>query len=242
MNYKRIDNRKPDEIRAIKIERSFTKNSAGSVLIQSGNTKIICTASVEDSVPPHVKGTGKGWITSEYSLLPGSTHKRATREVNRLKISGRTHEIQRLIGRSLRNIVSLAGFGERTIWIDCDVIEADGGTRTAAITGAYIALVDAFEWMRKNEMIKDIPLNNSVAAISVGIVKGECLLDLCYEEDSKADVDMNIVSTGTGEFIEIQGTGEETTFTDEQLAKMLVYAKNGIKELTNIQKNALEIG
>lgn len=235
----RIDGRKVNEIRPVTIERGFTKNAAGSVLIQAGNTKIICTASVEDKVPIHVKGTGAGWVTAEYSLLPGSTHKRVARETGRSKISGRTQEIQRLIGRSMRNIVSLPGFGERTIWIDCDVIQADGGTRTIAITGAYIALVDAFEWMKANEIIATAPLLNSVSAISVGIVNGECMLDLCYDEDRKADVDMNIVATGDGEFIEIQGTGEKTTFTNDQLLKMLEYAKDGINELNDIQQQVL---
>lgn len=236
----RIDNRKPDELRPIEVVRKFTKNAAGSVLISAGSTKILCTASVENSVPPHVKGTGGGWVTSEYSLLPGSTARRATREASKAKISGRTHEIQRLIGRSMRNIISLDGFGERTVWVDCDVLEADGGTRTLAITGAYIALVDAFNWMKDNGMITVSPLKDSIAAVSVGIVGGECMLDLCYEEDSKADVDMNIVSNGNGEFVEIQGTGEQSSFSESQLAKMIEYAKKGINELKTIQEKAFE--
>ncbi len=236
----RDNNRKPDELRPVKIERNFTKNAAGSVLIESGNTKILCTASVEESVPPYIKGTGKGWITAEYSLLPGSTHKRVIREISKSKISGRTHEIQRLIGRSMRSIVNLAGFGERTIWIDCDVLQADGGTRTTAITGGYIAMADAFQKMKKNKMIKEIPIIDSIASVSVGIVKGTCVMDLSYAEDSNADVDMNIVVTGRGEFVEIQGTGERTTFSDEQLGLMINYAKKGIKELTEIQTQTLE--
>ena len=236
----RENNRKPDELRPVKIERNFTKNAAGSILIEMGNTKVLCTASVEESVPPYIKGTGKGWITAEYSLLPGSTHKRVIREVSRSKISGRTHEIQRLIGRSMRSIVNLAGFGERTIWIDCDVLQADGGTRTTAITGGYIAMADAFQWMKENKMITDIPILDSIASTSVGIVNGTCMIDLCYAEDSNADVDMNVVVTGKGEFVEIQGTGEQTTFSDEQLGLMINYAKKGIKELTEIQIRALE--
>ena len=235
----RIDNRKPDELRPISIERNFACNAHGSVLIQAGNTKILCTASVEDSVPSHVKGTGNGWVTSEYSMLPGSTSKRSIRESSRLKINGRTHEIQRLIGRSIRNIVDLSGFGERTIWIDCDVLQADGGTRTLAITGGYIALVDAFQSMRNKEVISVIPIRDSIAAISVGIVNGICMLDLCYEEDSNADVDMNIIATGNGEFVEIQGTGEQKTFSEKDLAKMLGYAKKGLNELTSIQTTIL---
>lgn len=235
----RTDNRKPDELRPVKIGRNFTNNAPGSVLIESGSTKILCTASVEEAVPTHVKGSGNGWITAEYSLLPGSTHKRSSRESSRTKISGRTQEIQRLIGRSMRSIVKLSEFGERTIWIDCDVLEADGGTRTIAITGGYIALVDAFQWMKQKSMISEIPIRDSIASISVGIVNSTCMLDLSYFEDSNADVDMNIVSTGSGEFVEIQGTAEQQTFNEEQLTMMLNYAKKGIKELTEIQTKAL---
>ena len=237
----RSDNRKPDELRPVKIVRNFTNSVPGSVLIASGKTKILCTASVEDAVPPHVKGTGNGWVTAEYSLLPGSTHKRSIRESSRGKVSGRTQEIQRLIGRSMRTIVNLSDFGERTIWIDCDVLEADGGTRTTAITGGYVALVDAFQWMKQRKMISRIPINDSIASVSVGIVEGTCMLDLSYIEDSNADVDMNIVSTGNGEFVEIQGTGEQKTFSDEQLATMIKFAKNGIQELGNIQSKALDM-
>ncbi len=236
----RVDKRENNELRPITVNRNFTDNPPGSVLIQAGNTKILCTASVDDSVPPYIKGTGRGWVTAEYSLLPGSTGKRTTRESSRSKINGRTQEIQRLIGRSMRNIVDLSGFGERTIWIDCDTLQADGGTRTLAITGAYIALMDAFQWMKDQNMISTKPARDSIAAVSVGIVKGECMLDLCYPEDRDADVDMNIVATGSGEFVEIQGTGEQTTFSDAQLAQMISFAKKGIAELTAIQTRALE--
>ncbi|MGR3179455.1 MAG: ribonuclease PH [Candidatus Anammoxibacter sp.] len=235
----RTDNRKPDELRPVTIDTNFTTNAPGSVLIQSGNTKILCTVSVDETVPPHIKGSGKGWVTAEYSLLPGSTHKRSVRDSSRSKSNGRTLEIQRLIGRSMRSIVKLSEFGERTIWIDCDVLQADGGTRTTAITGSYVALINAFKWMKQNGKITKIPVRDSIASISVGIVKGECMLDLSYIEDSSADVDMNIVATGSGEFVEIQGTAEKQTFNDEQLAMMLKYAKNGIKELTDIQSKVL---
>ena len=236
----RIDGRKPDEMRPVSIERSFTKFAHGSVLISVGNTKVICTASIEDSVPPHKKNSGEGWITAEYSLLPGSTPRRVSRESSRGKVGGRTHEIQRLIGRSMRAIADLSAIGERTIWIDCDVIQADGGTRVASITGAYVALVDAISWLKKNVEITGEPLLGSVAAVSVGVVDSVPLLDLCYEEDVSADVDMNIVLTGHGEYIELQGTAEKQTFSEEELAQMMGQAKKGISELTLIQKDALQ--
>ena len=236
----RIDGRKPDEMRPVLIKRNYTKFAHGSVLIEVGNTKVICTASIEDSVPPHKKNTGEGWITAEYSLLPGSTPKRVSRESSRGKVGGRTHEIQRLIGRSMRAIVNLSAIGERTIWIDCDVIQADGGTRVASITGAYVALVDAISWLKKNVEITGEPLLGSVAAGSVGVVDSVPLLDLCYEEDVSADVDMNIVLTGDGEYIELQGTAEKQTFSEEELAQMIGQAKKGISELTLIQKEALQ--
>lgn len=241
-NQMRIDGRLPDELRPIKIQRNFTNNAPGSVLIQAGSTKILCTASIEDAVPLHRKGTGQGWVTAEYSLLPGSTPKRTARDRSSSKISGRTYEIQRLIGRSMRSVVRLGALGERTIWVDCDVLEADGGTRTIAITGGYMALADALYWMKRKEMITEMPLLGSVAAISVGIVDGICMLDLCYAEDSNAEVDMNIVSTGSGEFVEIQGSGEQKTFSEKQLIEMLNHARKGIKELTAIQLNTLETG
>ncbi len=236
----RIDGRKSDEMRPVSIERNYTKFAHGSVLIAVGNTKVICTASIEDSVPPHKKNTGEGWITAEYSLLPGSTPRRVSRESSRGKVGGRTHEIQRLIGRSMRAIVDLSAIGERTIWIDCDVIQADGGTRVASITGAYVALVDAINWLKKNVEITGEPLLGSVAAVSVGVVDSVPLLDLCYEEDVSADVDMNIVLTGDGEYIELQGTAEKQTFSEEELAQMIGQAKKGISELTLIQTNALQ--
>lgn len=236
----RVDNRVADELRPLSIIRHFTKYAPGSVLIQTGNTKVICTASVEESVPPHIKNTGEGWITAEYSLLPSSTPVRAPRESARGKVGGRTHEIQRLIGRSLRSIMDLALLKERTIWIDCDVIQADGGTRTAAITGSYVALMDAVRWLKSRELIKENPVITSVAAVSVGIVNDVVLLDLCYAEDAAAQVDMNVVMTGDGKFIELQGTGEEYAFDDGQLAEMLKMAKKGIWEITEIQKKVLE--
>lgn len=236
----RVDNRKSDELRPLTIKRHFTKYAPGSVLVETGNTKVICTASIEESVPPHVKNTGEGWITAEYSMLPSSTPTRVPRESTKGKVSGRTHEIQRLIGRSMRSIIDLALLKERTIWIDCDVIQADGGTRTAAITGSYVALMDAIQLLKSKDMIKENPVLNSIAAVSVGVVNGVVLLDLCYAEDAAAQVDMNIVMTGDGKFIEIQGTGEEYTFNDNQLAEMLRMAKKGIIEITEIQKKALE--
>ena len=237
----RVDNRARDELRPIIIKRHFTKYAPGSVLVQTGNTHVICTASIEENVPPHIKNTGEGWITAEYSLLPGSTPTRSPRESAKGKIAGRTHEIQRLIGRSLRSIIDLALLKERTIWIDCDVIQADGGTRTAAITGSYVALMDAIQRLKSKDMIKGNPILNSIAAVSVGVVNGAALLDLCYAEDAAAQVDMNVVMTGDGRFIEIQGTGEEYTFDDEQLSEMLKIAKKGIREITEIQRISLEI-
>nr|WP_203415304.1 ribonuclease PH [Candidatus Scalindua japonica] len=236
----RKDGRKPDEMRPVLIERNYTKFSQGSVLIQVGNTKVICTASVDDNVPPHKKNSGQGWVTAEYSLLPGSTPKRVSRESSRGKVGGRTHEIQRLIGRSMRAVVNLSAIGERTIWIDCDVIQADGGTRVASITGAYVALVDAINWLKDNVGITGEPLSGSVAAVSVGVVDSVPLLDLCYEEDVSADVDMNVVLTGEGKYIELQGTAEKQTFSEEELAQMIGQAKKGISELTLIQKEALD--
>ncbi|MDR4507485.1 MAG: ribonuclease PH [Candidatus Brocadiaceae bacterium] len=238
----RIDNRQRAELRPLTITRNFTKYATGSVLVQAGNTKVICTASVDENVPPHKKNTGTGWITAEYSLLPGSTPIRVPRESSKGKVTGRTHEIQRLIGRSLRSIVNLTFLKERTIWIDCDVIQADGGTRTAAITGSYVALMDAIQWLREKDLVREIPVHDSVAAVSVGIVRDIALLDLCYKEDAAAQVDMNVVMTGSGKFIEIQGTGEEYTFGEEQLTEMLNLARKGIREITAIQTETLKGG
>lgn len=236
---KRIDDRLNDELRQVKISRDYLLHPDGSVLIEVGNTKVICTAMIEDKVPPFLKGSGKGWVTSEYSMLPGSTGVRKSRDINRGKIDGRSQEIQRLIGRSLRSVVDLEGFGERTLWIDCDVIQADGGTRTASITGAFVAMTDAFHKLKNDGLIEKIPVKSFVSAISVGIYKGEVLLDLCYEEDSKAEVDMNIVMTNKGQFIEIQGTGEETTFSHNELLELISSATKGCQDLYQIQRKAL---
>ena len=216
------------------------KHAEGSVLIEMGDTKVICSASVEERVPQFLRNTGRGWITAEYSMLPRSTHTRTSRDSLTGRGNGRAFEIQRLIGRSLRSITDLNGFGERTIWIDCDVIQADGGTRTASITGAYVALVDAFRKMVKEGIIEKVPVKDSVAAISVGKVEGQVLLDLNYKEDSRAEVDMNVVMTGSGEFVEIQGTAEEAVFTKKEMDKLTKMAQKGIKKLTRIQRKVLE--
>jgi ribonuclease PH len=231
--------RKHNELRPVKIKRGYTRMSPGSVLIQAGNTTVLCTASVEPKVPDWLKGKGKGWITAEYNMLPHSTSPRKTRERG-LKVDGRTTEIQRLVGRSLRSVADLVVLGERSILVDCDVIEADGGTRTASITGAFIALVDCLRSIQKD--LPDptrFPLTDSVAAISVGIVDGKPALDLDYVQDVDADVDMNVVMTGSGRFVEIQGTGEEATFGDDDLAALIKLAKGGIRELRELQKKAL---
>jgi ribonuclease PH len=237
---KRLDGRGPGTLRPIKITRNYMKHAEGSVLIEMGDTKVICSASVEERVPQFLRNTGKGWITSEYSMLPRSTHTRTSRESLTGRASGRTFEIQRLIGRSLRSVTNLNGIGERTIWIDCDVIQADGGTRTASITGAYVALVDAFRKMVRNGMIEKVPIKDSVAAVSVGKVNGKVLLDLNYEEDSRAQVDMNVVMTGSGKFVEIQGTAEEAVFTKKEMDELTRIAQKGIKQITRIQKKSLE--
>ncbi len=236
----REDGRNYNELRPVKITRHYTKYAEGSVLIETGDTKVICTATVEEKVPPFKKDTGEGWITAEYSMLPRSTQTRNPRDISKLKQSSRSQEIQRLIGRSLRNVVDLKLLGERQITIDCDVIQADGGTRTASITGAFVALVDACRKLMDDGIINENPVRDYVAATSVGIVNGRILLDLCYSEDSHADVDMNVVMTGTGEFIEIQATGEQTSFTKAQLDELLELASGGITRLINIQKQVLE--
>jgi ribonuclease PH len=227
-------------LRPVEITRNYLKHAEGSVLIEMGDTKVICTASVEERVPPFLRNTGKGWVTAEYSMLPRSTHTRTTRESSTGRASGRSYEIQRLIGRSLRSVTDLHGFGERSVWIDCDVIQADGGTRAASITGAYVALVDAFRKMVKDGVIEKVPIKDSVAAISVGKVDGAVLLDLNYGEDSKAEVDMNVVMTGQGKFVEIQGTAEEEAFTKKEMDGLTRLAQKGIGELTKIQKKSLE--
>jgi ribonuclease PH len=237
---RRGDGRGYQALRPVRITRNYLKHAEGSVLIEMGDTKVICSASVEERVPQFLRNTGKGWVTAEYSMLPRSTHTRTVRESMTGRGSGRSHEIQRLIGRSLRSVTDLSGFGEKTVWIDCDVIQADGGTRAASITGAYVALVDAFRKMVKDGMIEKVPIKNSVAAISVGKVDGEVLLDLNYGEDSKAQVDMNVVMTGDGKFVEVQGTAEEAVFTKRELDELAKMAQKGIRKLTRIQKKSLE--
>ncbi len=237
---KRSDGRSPFAIRPVRITRNYLKHAEGSVLIEMGDTKVICSASVEERVPPFLRNTGKGWITAEYAMLPRSTHTRTARDALTGRGSGRSFEIQRLIGRSLRCVTDLSAFGERTIWIDCDVMQADGGTRTASITGAYVALVDAFRRMVRDGMIEKVPVRDSVAAISVGKVDGKILLDLNYDEDSRAEVDMNVVMTGSGKFVEVQGTAELEVFTKKELDELTRVAERGIRKLTAIQKRALE--
>jgi len=234
----RHDGRRANQLRPIKIKRRYTKAAPGSVLIQAGETIVLCTASIEENVPPWMEGKGRGWVTAEYSMLPGSTNPRKRRE--RMKVDGRTTEIQRLIGRSLRAICDLEALGERQITLDCDVLQADGGTRTAGITGAFLALADAIHAIRKELPFGHRhPLADSVAAVSVGIVEGKPALDLNYEEDFAATVDMNVVMTGSGQFVEVQGTGEEATFSEDELASLLKLAKRGITELTDLQKRTL---
>lgn len=235
----RIDNRKNDQTRTVKITRNYTRYAEGSVLIEMGETKVICTASIEDKVPPFLRHTGTGWINAEYSMLPRSTHQRKIRESSRGKVDGRTQEIQRLIGRAIRSVIDLKKIGERTIWVDCDVIQADGGTRTASITGAFVAVVDALNKLHKSKGIKEMPVRNFVSAISVGIVNKEHVLDLCYEEDSNAQVDMNIIMTDKGEFVEVQGTGEERPFSRDDLNALLELGEKGNKELIKAQRAAL---
>lgn len=233
----RHDGRANDELRPLKVKRRYTRSAAGSVLIQAGRTTVLCTASVEEQVPAWMKGQGRGWVTAEYGMLPGSTSPRKKRDV--LKPDGRTTEIQRLIGRSLRAVMDLDALGERTIAIDCDVLEADGGTRTASITGALIALVDAIASLKTLPDPARKPLRDSISAVSVGIVNGQPVLDLDYVEDVGASVDMNVVMTGSGQFVELQGTGEEATFSEQELAALLALARFGINELKSIQQQAL---
>jgi ribonuclease PH len=235
----RIDGRDETQLRPVKITRNYIKHAEGSVLIEMGDTKVICTASVDDSVPPFKKNTGEGWVTAEYSMLPRATGTRNTRDINKLKLNGRSQEIQRLIGRSLRSVVNLKALGERQIIIDCDVVQADGGTRTASITGAFIALADACGNLKKNGLIESVPLSDFLAAASVGIVEDKELLDLCYEEDSKASVDMNVVMAGDGRFIEIQATGEKSPYSRQQFDKLLEMAGSGISILIRLQKDIL---
>jgi ribonuclease PH len=236
---RRIDGRGPHELRPVAITPGFIGQADGSVLIEVGRTRVICTASVEEAVPQFLRDTGRGWITAEYGMLPGSSSTRIPREATRGRVGGRTHEIQRLIGRSLRAVIDLDALGARTLWIDCDVIEADGGTRTASITGSYVAVALAIRRLRERGLIAADPLRNTVAAVSVGVVAGELLVDLCYAEDSKADVDMNLVMTGDRRFVEVQGTAETHPFSAEQLAQLTTLAAAAIAELTARQRAIL---
>jgi ribonuclease PH len=235
----RSDGRGLSELRPVRFHLDFTDNPLGSVLAESGRTKVLCTVSEESTVPRFLLGKKRGWITAEYSLLPGSTDRRTDREAARGKLTGRTQEIQRLIGRSLRAVADLEALGERTLWVDCDVLQADGGTRTCAVTGAYVAVALAVERLLARKAIERSPLRDSVAAISVGVVAGRVMLDLCYEEDSRAEVDMNVVATGAGRFVEVQGTAEQGTFSPEDLAAMTALASEGIRALTQLQQAAL---
>ncbi|WP_158736656.1 ribonuclease PH [Alteribacillus sp. YIM 98480] len=236
----RADGRELDELRPVTIDTEFLKHPEGSVLITVGETKVICTASIEDRVPPFMRGSKKGWIAAEYSMLPRATEQRNIREAAKGKLSGRTMEIQRLIGRSLRSVVDLTKIGERTIWLDCDVIQADGGTRTASITGAFVAMTMALQQYKNDEKIKTLPITDFLAAVSVGVdPEQKELLDLCYTEDASAEVDMNIVMTGNGNFVELQGTGEEASYSREQLNRLLDIGEKGMKELFLIQKAVL---
>lgn len=235
----RYDGRSPEDLRPVTITRGYIEHAEGSVLIEVGKTRVICTATVEEKVPPFLKGKGEGWITAEYGMLPRATGQRNQREVVRGKPGGRTMEIQRLIGRALRSVIDLKAMGERTLWIDCDVIQADGGTRTASITGAYVAMVDAMHHLQKNGVLSRLPIMDYLAATSVGIVDGVPMLDLAYTEDSRAGVDLNLVMTGNGGLVEIQGTGESGPFTRTQLDELIGLAETGVRRLIDIQRAAL---
>ena len=235
----RADGRAPDQLRPVKITPRFSKHAEGSCLIEVGDTRVVCTASVEDRLPPFLKGKGEGWVTAEYGMLPRATTTRSQREASKGGASGRTHEIQRLIGRSLRAVVDMKALGERTLWVDCDVLQADGGTRCASITGSFVALVEALRHLKKQGQLAELPLTDFVAAVSVGKVGAQVVLDLGYEEDSSAHVDMNVVKTGRGRFVEVQGTAEGNPFSDDDLIELLAAADKGIKELIALQKAAL---
>ena len=237
----RPSGRKPDQLRAVRLTRSYTRHAEGSVLVEFGDTRVLCTASLLDRQPPHLKGTSRGWVTAEYNMLPRATNTRDDRETARGKQSGRTQEIQRLIGRALRSVVDLAKLGERTLHLDCDVLQADGGTRTAAITGAFVALHDAVDLMLKRQLIAASPILDFVAAVSVGIHDGQPVLDLDYTEDSACDTDMNVVMTGGGGMIEVQGTAEGASFSRREMEAMLDLAQKGIRELVAAQKTALKL-
>ena len=235
----RIDGRRRDQIRPVKVTRNFTKHAEGSVLIEMGDTKVICTASIEEKVPPFLKGKGSGWVTAEYAMLPRATHDRSPRESVKGKQGGRTLEIQRLVGRALRAVIDTTRLGERTVWIDCDVIQADGGTRTASITGAFIALADAMTVLKKKDLVKKNPLTDYLAAISIGKVGGQVLVDLAYEEDSHAEVDLNLVMTGAGQYVEVQGTAERTPFNKKDMDEFLDLGWGAIRELVELQKSLI---
>ena len=237
--FQRSNGRAANALRPVAITRHYTRHAEGSVLVAFGDTKVLCTASVEEKVPPHKRGSGEGWVTAEYGMLPRATHTRSDREAAKGKQSGRTQEIQRLIGRSLRCVFDLKKLGERTIALDCDVIQADGGTRTAAITGAFVAAHDAVRWLRERKLIEESPITDFVAAVSVGIVEGTALLDLEYTEDSACDTDMNVVMTGTGGFVELQGTAEGAAFSRRELDALMQLAEQGIALLIQAQKAAL---
>jgi ribonuclease PH len=239
MPFERSAGRAADALRAVSIQRGYTRHAEGSVLVSFGLTQVLCTASVEEKVPPHKRGSGQGWVTAEYGMLPRSTHTRSDREAAKGKQSGRTQEIQRLIGRSLRTVFDLSALGERTIQLDCDVLQADGGTRTAAITGAYVAAHDAVSWLIAQGKLKASPIKNAVAAVSVGVVQGTPLLDLEYTEDSACDTDMNVVMTGSGGFVEVQGTAEGAPFSRAEMDQLLALADKGIRELVLMQHKAL---
>jgi ribonuclease PH len=239
MSFIRTQGRAADALRPLKITRAYTRYAEGSVLVEFGHTQVLCTASVEEKVPPHKRGSGEGWVTAEYGMLPRATHTRGDREAARGKQSGRTQEIQRLIGRSLRCVFDLKALGERTISLDCDVIQADGGTRTAAITGAFVAAHDAVTWLIQQDKLKASPIREFVAAVSVGIVDGTPLLDLEYTEDSACDTDMNVVMTGAGGFVEVQGTAEGAAFSRDEMSQLLALADKGIRELVAAQRAAL---
>lgn len=236
----RLNGRRPDELRPVTFQRHFTRYAEGSVLVSFGETRVLCNASVEEGVPPFLRGSGRGWVTAEYAMLPRATHQRSPRESTRGKVGGRTHEIQRLIGRSLRAVIDLEALGERTIQIDCDVLQADGGTRTAAITGAWVALADAVGRLLAQGLLRTSPLREGVAAVSVGIIDGQPLLDLDYAEDSRAMVDMNFVITGSGHFVEVQGTAEDRPFSGEELDRLRDLAQSGCSRLAALQRQALE--
>ncbi|MBL8362681.1 MAG: ribonuclease PH [Rubrivivax sp.] len=239
MTYTRSGGRTAHELRPVRLQRGYTRHAEGSVLVSFGHTQVLCTASVEEKVPPHKRGSGEGWVTAEYGMLPRATHTRGDREAARGKQSGRTQEIQRLIGRSLRSVFDLSALGERSILLDCDVLQADGGTRTAAITGAFVAAHDAVSWLLEQGRIERTPIRDAVAAVSVGIVQGTPLLDLEYVEDSACDTDMNVVMTGGGHFVEVQGTAEGAAFSRAEMDALLALADRGIRELVSLQQVAL---